>query len=147
WPAPWRGYSWLSGFDRFLAPSGRSVLRWYSAALPLGVFVLWQYVLYRHWGFIPFLNAPGNLGLPFAGFLRLGVLFPFTTRYHQNVAVEVVFILVLFALGALALRRAKASPEVKVCWLLYAGLAICFAPVVWLSPSGFIRALAEICPV
>jgi hypothetical protein len=115
-----------------------------SFAVPLGVAVAWQLVLWRTWGVAPLAQGSERLGLPFAG------IWQFTRGALQFGAVPLVVRLgelVLVVAAALAtawsLPRSQALAHEKLAWVLALGVAALGSRSVWVEDWAFLRALTE----
>jgi hypothetical protein len=115
-----------------------------SFAVPLGVALSWQLVLWRAWGVAPLAQGSQRLGLPFAGSWQ------FTRGALQFGAVPLVVRLgelVLVVAAALAagwsLPRSRALAHEKLAWALGLGVAVLGSWSVWVEDWAFLRALAE----
>lgn len=132
----------------FVRPRGsnrdRAGLRWYVIALPSLVFLCWQAFLQQRWGRAGVFSGGGNLGPPLAGltgFLR--ALLPAPGGIGELWLGEVFFLSVLTVLVVVAFRSSSAAREIKVGWLLYAGLASLLSGWIWIEDWAFLRALTE----
>jgi hypothetical protein len=115
-----------------------------SFAVPLGVALAWQLVLWRTWGVAPLAQGSQRLGLPFAGIwqftrgaLQFGA-FPLVVRLGELVLVVAAAVAVGWSLP-----RSRALAHEKLAWALGLGVAVLGSWSVWADDWAFLRALAE----
>jgi hypothetical protein len=107
-----------------------------------GWFALWQVFLFpaaisdaRRWirprcklvDFISFVVRPFNLSDPF----------------RTPAIVEVIFIVMMFIVPLLLIRSSLAPLQFKVTWVLYGLLASAYTAMIWITDTGFFRALSD----
>ena len=112
-------------------------------AVPLGVALAWQLVLWRTWGVAPLAQGSQRLGLPFAGSwqftrgaLQVGA-FPLLVRLGELVVVVASAVAVGWSLP-----RSRALAHEKLAWALGLGVAVLGSWSVWVDDWAFLRALA-----
>jgi hypothetical protein len=113
-------------------------------AVPLGVTVAWQLVLWRTWDVAPLVQGSDRLGLPFAG------IWQFTRSAFQFGAfslvvrlAELVFVVAAALATAWSLPRSRALGHEKLAWALGLGVAVLLSRSVWVEDWAFLRALVE----
>jgi hypothetical protein len=126
------------------AASDRSRVQVVTFAVPLGVALAWQLVLWRSWGIAPLAQGSERLGLPFAG------IWDFTQRAVQFGAfslvvqfAELVFVVAAALVTAWSLPVSRALAHEKVAWALGVLVAVLLSRNVWVEDWAFLRALAE----
>jgi hypothetical protein len=126
------------------ATSGRSRVQAVSFAVPLGVALAWQLVLWQTWGVAPLAQGSDRLGLPFAG------IWHFTQGAVQFGAfslvvrlAELVFVVAAALATAWSLPRSTALRHEKLAWALGLGVAVLLSRSVWVEDWAFLRALVE----
>jgi hypothetical protein len=124
--------------------SGRSRVWAVSFAVPLGVALAWQLVLWRSWGVAPLVQGSDRLGLPFAGIwqftqdaFQFGA-FPLVVRLA-----ELVLVMAAALATAWSLPRSRALAHEKLAWALWLAVAVLLSRSVWVEDWAFLRALAE----
>ena len=124
--------------------SGRSRVWAVSFAVPLGVALAWQLVLWRSWGVAPLVQGSDRLGLPFAGIwqftqdaFQFGA-FPLVVRLA-----ELVLVMAAALATAWSLPRSRALAHEKLAWALGLAVAVLLSRSVWVEDWAFLRALAE----
>ena len=97
------------------ATSERSHIQVATFAVPLGVALAWQLVLWRTWGVAPLAQGSQRLGLPFAGIwqftqdaFQFGA-FPLVVRLA-----ELVLVVAAALATAWSLPRSRALPQEKL---------------------------------
>jgi hypothetical protein len=126
------------------AASERSRVQVVTFAVPLGVALAWQLVLWRTWGVAPLAQGSERLGLPFAGIwhftrgaFQFGA-FPLVVRLA-----ELVFVVAAALATAWSLPRSTALAHEKLAWALGLGVAALLSRSVWVEDWAFLRALTE----
>jgi hypothetical protein len=126
------------------AAGERSRVQAVTFAVPLGVTLAWQLVLWRAWGVAPFAQGSERLGLPFAGIwhftrgaFQFGA-FPLVVRLA-----ELVFVVAAALAAAWSLPRSTALRYEKLAWVLGLLIAVLLSRSVWVEDWAFLRALAE----
>jgi hypothetical protein len=124
--------------------TGVSTIKWYYFVVPGAVFICWQVFLLSRWQQVPVLAASFDLGWPLADFLSyvvsaLKVSAPFRT---QAIA-EMIFVVMMIIAPLSLLRSAQAPLHIKVTWVLYGLLATLYTTMIWVTDTGFFRALAD----
>ena len=126
------------------AASERPRVQVVTFAVPLGVILAWQLVLWRTWGVAPLAQGSQRLGLPFAGIwdftrgaLQFGA-FPLVVRFA-----ELVFVVAAAAATAWSLPRSRALLHEKLAWALGLLVAVLLSRSVWVEDWAFLRAFAE----
>jgi hypothetical protein len=101
------------------ATGERSRIRVVTFAVPVGIPLAWQVVLWRAWGVAPLAQGSDRLGLPFAGIwqfargaLQFGT-FPLVVRLA-----ELVFVVAAALATAWSLHRSTALRHEKLAWAL-----------------------------
>ena len=126
------------------ATSERSRAQVVTFAVPLGVALAWQLVLWRTWGVAPLVKDLSGWAcrLPASGSSPQGAL--------QFGAVPLVVRLAELVLGVAAalatawsLPRSRALPQEKLAWALGLGVAVLLSHRVWVEDWAFLRALVE----
>lgn len=118
-------------------------------AIPMGIYLVWQALLYASWGQSTFAGQ-SNLGLPFtgiAGYLQQTIaLAGMGTRAGRQ---QFVFLYEVFALATvglltlMALRISTAPLVVKVAWLLTVGMLLVLTQSVWVGDIAYLRACVD----
>jgi hypothetical protein len=117
-------------------------IKWHYFVVPFIVFALWQVTLFFNWGEFP-IHASGNanLGVPLFGpasfFLDMASLENFS---ELKGFVEMIFLAVFGFAVIYHFRSSVASRHEKLCWLLFALLAVSLTRVVWVEDWTFFRA-------
>lgn len=126
------------------AASERPRVQVVTFAVPLGVILAWQLVLWRTWGVAPLAQGSQRLGLPFAGIwdftrgaLQFGA-FPLVVRFA-----ELVFVVAAAVATAWSLPRSRALLHEKLAWALGLLVAVLLSRSVWVEDWAFLRAFAE----
>jgi hypothetical protein len=126
------------------AAGERARVQLVSFAVPLGVALAWQLVLWRSWGVAPLVQGSQRLGLPFAGIwqftqdaFQFGA-FPLVVRLA-----ELVLVVAAALATAWSLPRSAALAHEKLAWGLGLGVAVLLSRSVWVEDWAFLRALAE----
>lgn len=126
------------------AASDRSRVQVVTFAVPLGVALAWQLVLWRSWGVAPLAQGSERLGLPFAGIwdfargaLEFGAV-PLVVRFA-----ELAFVVAAALATAWSLPRSRALAHEKLAWALGLGVAVLGSRSVWVEDWAFLRALVE----
>ena len=126
------------------AAGDRSPVQAVTFAVPLGVVLAWQLVLWRAWGIAPLAQGSRRLGLPFAG------IWEFTRGAFQFGAfplvvqvAELVFVVAAAVAVAWSLPRSSAPAHEKLAWALGLGVVVLLSRSVWVEDWAFLRALAE----
>jgi hypothetical protein len=124
--------------------SERSRVQAVTFAVPLGVTLAWQLVLWRAWGVAPIVQGSERLGLPFAGIwhftrgaFQFGA-FPLVVRLA-----ELVFVVAAALATAWSLPRSRALRHEKLAWALGLLVAVLLSRSVWVEDWAFLRALVE----
>jgi hypothetical protein len=126
------------------ATGERSRVRVVTFAVPLGITLAWQLVLWRAWGVAPLAQGSDRLGLPFAGIWQLAQgafqfgAFPLVVRLA-----ELVFLVAAALAVAWSLHRSTALRHEKLAWALGLLAAVLLSRSVWVEDWAFLRALAE----
>jgi len=109
---------------------------------PGAAFLAMQAAMYLNWGTLPFLEAKGNIGAPFAGFVKylqwhIAEADVFTIFNHLEIAG-----LVMFAAGVMWIcARNRFSRPLQFTWLLYFAVAISMTNYVWVDDLAYLRTL------
>jgi hypothetical protein len=126
------------------AAGDRSPVQAVTFAVPLGVVLAWQLVLWRAWGVAPLAQGSQRLGLPFAGIweftrgaMQFGA-FPLVVQFA-----ELVFVVAAAVAVAWSLPRSSAPAHEKLAWALGLGVVVLLSRSVWVEDWAFLRALAE----
>jgi hypothetical protein len=134
----------MPGRPAITAVGERSRVQAVTFAVPLGVTLAWQLVLWRTWGVAPFAQGSERLGLPFAGIwhftrgaFQFGA-FPLVVRLA-----ELVFVVAAALAAAWSLPRSRALRHEKLAWVLSVLVAVLLSRSVWVEDWAFLRALAE----
>jgi hypothetical protein len=124
--------------------SERSRVQAVTFAVPLGVALAWQLVLWRTRGVAPLAQGSDRLGLPFAG------IWHFTRGAFQFGALplvvwlaELVFVVAAALATAWSLARSTALAHEKLAWALGLAVAVLLSRSVWVEDWAFLRALTE----
>jgi hypothetical protein len=124
--------------------SDRSRVQAVTFAVPLGITLAWQLVLWRAWGVAPLAQGSERLGLPFAG------IWDFTRGAFQFGAfplvvqlAELVFVVAAALATAWSLSCSRALAHEKLAWVLGVLVAVLLSRSVWVEDWAFLRALAE----
>jgi hypothetical protein len=122
----------------------RAGVRAVTFAVPLGVALAWQLLLWRTWGVAPLVQGSERLGPPFAG------IWQFTRGAFQFGAfslvvrlAELVFVVAAALAVAWSLPRSRALAHEKLAWALGLGVAVLLSRSVWIEDWAFLRALVE----
>jgi hypothetical protein len=113
-------------------------------AVPLGVTLVWQLLLWRAWGVAPFAQGSDRLGLPLAGIWQFARgafqfgAFPLVVRLA-----EFVFVVAAALAAAWSLHRSTALRHEKLAWALGLLVAVLLSRSVWVEDWAFLRAFAE----
>ena len=143
--AVWRGSAVMPGRSALTASaaSDRSRVQVVTFAVPLGVALAWQLVLWRVWGVAPLAQGSQRLGLPFAG------IWEFTRGAFQFGAfplvvqlAELVFVVAAALATAWSLPRSRALPHEKLAWALGLLVVVLLSGSVWVEDWAYLRALA-----
>ena len=124
--------------------TGDSKIKWYYFVIPGFVFALWQLFLFGRWQQFPVLAGGFDLSWPlidFAAFVTrsLEASDPFRTR---SIA-EMILIVMMVIAPLLLIRSSPARLHNKVTWLLYGLLASAYTTMIWVTDTGFFRALSD----
>jgi hypothetical protein len=126
------------------ATGERSRIHVVTFAVPMGIPLAWQVVLWRAWGVAPLAQGSDRLGLPFAGIwqfargaLQFGT-FPLVVRLA-----ELVFVVAAALATAWSLHRSTALRHEKLAWALGLLVVVLLSRDVWVEDWAFLRALAE----
>lgn len=124
--------------------TGESKIKWYYFVIPGFVFAVWQVFLFSRWQQFPVLAGGFDLGWPlmdFASFVvrSLNSSDPFRTR----AIAEVIFIVMMVIVPLSLIRSSPARLQIKVTWLLYGLLASAYTAMIWVTDTGFFRALPD----
>jgi hypothetical protein len=113
-------------------------------AVPLGVTLAWQLVLWRAWGVAPLAQGSDRLGLPFAGIWQFAQGAVHVGAYPLVVRLgELVFVVAAALAVAWSLHRSTALRHEKLAWALGVGVVVLLSRSVWVEDWAFLRALAE----
>jgi hypothetical protein len=113
-------------------------------AVPLGIILAWQLVLWRIWGVAPVAQGSARLGLPFAGIWQFARgafqfgAFPLVVRLA-----ELVFVVAAALATAWSLHRSMALRHEKLAWALGLLVVVLLSRSVWIEDWAFLRAFAE----
>ncbi|MDD2807841.1 MAG: hypothetical protein PHW95_04980 [Patescibacteria group bacterium] len=109
--------------------------------LPLAVYAIWQIILYKIWGQLPFLLSNSlNITYPLKG---LGYIFYFKTFTAKLRILEVIYLLGVIILGAINFKKISDWP-LKLTWLSYVILSCFYAKWIWSEDWTFFRAFTEL---
>jgi hypothetical protein len=100
--------------------------------------------LFSRWQQFPVLSGGFDLSWPlidFASFVvrSLNSSDPFRT---QAIA-ELIFVVMIVIVPLSLIRSSSARPHIKVTWLLYGLLASAYTAMIWVTDTGFFRALSD----
>jgi hypothetical protein len=123
----------------------RIKIPWFYFTVPACVFVGWQVFLYLVWGSLPIsYGASSNRDLPFKGILDG---YGFATGHAIGLPtlwlLEVGFLLALWFVALVILRRSEANPLEKVALAIFALGALALDEGVWRSDWAFLRVAGE----
>jgi hypothetical protein len=126
------------------AASERSRVQPVSFAVPLGVALAWQLVLWRTWDVAPLVQGSERLGLPFAGIWQFARgAFQFGAFSLVVRLAELIFVVAAALATAWSLPRSSALAHEKLAWALGLGVAVLLSRSVWVEDWAFLRALVE----
>jgi hypothetical protein len=124
--------------------SGESRIKWYYFVVPGSVFALWQVFLFLRWQQFPTLAGGFDLGPPLVDFISFVVRsFNLSDPFRTQAIVEVIFIVMMFIVPLLLIRSSLAPLQFKVTWVLYGLLASAYTAMIWITDTGFFRALSD----
>jgi hypothetical protein len=124
--------------------SGGSRIKWYYFVVPGSVFALWQVFLFIRWQQFPVLAGGFDLGWPlvdFAAFVERS--FTLIDPFRTQTIIEVTFILMMIIVPLFLLRSSQVSRHIKVTWVLYGLLASAYTAMIWVTNTGYFRALSD----
>jgi hypothetical protein len=125
--------------------SGESRIKWYYFVIPGSVFVLWQIFLFLRWHQFPTAAGGFDLGLPLVDFVAFAVRSFNLSDPSWPRAIAELFFIVMIVIAPLALiRSSRASLHIKVTWVLYGLLAAIYTHMIWVTNTGFFRALSDL---
>lgn len=129
------------GLESFRSLSER---RWprhlWVGLIPIAAHVGWKLFLFAAWS-LPVNFGAAIFAVPFSAPFRL--LREALSHQDTVTAVEVLGLLVLGVVAALALRRSDADPLIRICWLAYAAMLWSLDPGIWIEDVAFMRAATE----
>lgn len=111
--------------------------------IPLVIFVIWQFTLYKIWGQIPILSANATT-FPFEGIYQfLKEIISFKIHEHKIFFSQLLYIVIFSTSTALLLNKSKDFKFLKISWIIYLALALLLNRTVWIEDFAFFRALTE----
>jgi len=109
--------------------------------LPFAVFIIWQLILYKIWGQLPFLISSGhNFSFPLKG---LEYIFYIKTIATKLRVFEVIYLIGVIIFGAMNFKKVSDWP-LKLTWLSYVILALFYSKWIWAEDFTFFRAFTEL---
>jgi hypothetical protein len=124
--------------------TGESRIPWYYFVVPGCVFALWQVFLFARWQQFPVLAGGFDLGWPLVDFVSFAVRsFSLSDPFRTRAIAEVIFIVMMIIVPLSLIRSAPAPLHIKVTWLLYGLLASAYTAMIWVTDTGFLRALSD----
>lgn len=124
--------------------SGGKTLPCIYAAVPLGVWFVWNAFQRWRWGALPAQEHSQALDWPLKGLYDfVNNYWPFDNATHVWWALQILVALAFIAVSGRAAFRSETPFPIRVAWGLYALLAAAFSFGVWLEDWGFIRVLCE----
>lgn len=118
---------------------------WQPIAIPVAIWGLWQIRLQHVWGVSLEREIHNNIGPPLVAFLDfLARTADLRNRFHRTWFIEIVLLLLMVAVVALALRRVRGMAGEKLSWLLYLALVFSLTCAVWCEDWAFLRAGSEL---
>lgn len=121
-------------------------------AIPILVFVIWQSVLYFHWGASSIGHAPPNAGLPFVGFVRQMIEMPYLVRPGKTFLIFLYLSWYLWFGVMVGKALWSSRSTVKSCrdlsvvscsWVAWTLFATTFSTMIWIDDWSFSRVLGE----
>jgi len=132
------------GFESLRRRKPQSV-PWLCIVAPIATYMIWQLVLYLHWGHIPVLGGTPNIGLPFQGMAYFFAKnFPPLDALQHRYFREFVFLALFTAAVFFSLRSSRAPDLVKASFVLYFLLITVLQKDFWREDFGYFRAATEL---
>lgn len=115
-------------------------------ALPIGVFIAWQFVLAQVWGVAPIRSGDGvPMGAPFVAYWQfLKASLPRRVHLQRLYFAESLYWGLVVLSAAVSWWRSRVALEWRLAWLAYLGLAATLGSYFWYDDFGFMRIFADL---
>jgi hypothetical protein len=122
----------------------RQPVPWYTFAVPLIVFDIWQWILVYVWSAPPLRTGTGHIGLPLQG-LGTFLLNVIDLDSYDGLRLfsELSFLAVFSAYILGSIRSSLTLLHEKISWILYAIFAMLWTNKIWVEEWSFLRVLSE----
>jgi hypothetical protein len=135
------GAAWLAERifrrERLIAPI--------TFALPIVIYVFWQFYLAMHWGVTPLRSGTPDTAIPFTEFARFFAAAAARRNHLQRLFfTECLYLTAVVLTVVLIWRRTLPAIEWRLAWVGYlAGFSI-LPHTIWLEDFGFLRIFADL---
>lgn len=111
--------------------------------IPITVFATFQFILLSVWGEFPFSSKASAFTLPFFGLVSFLTNILSGPNFPRIFFLQIGFLFTLALSVLIALKSAKIEKYIKLSFLLYTALALCFSTLIWVEDKAFLRSLNE----